>query len=62
MPINDLNANPINPVMSMVIPNPFRPSGTLEYFNLSRIAAKAIIAKKNPVPDPKPKAVASTMV
>ena len=54
IPINDLNANPINPVMSIVKPSPRKPSGTLEYFSFSLIAANAIMAKKNPEPEPKP--------
>ena len=62
IPIKDLNANPIKPVSSIVIPKPLRPSGTLEYFSLSLIAASAMIAKKKPKPDPNPKLVASTIV
>ena len=54
MPIKDINAIPINPVINIVIPSPLRPSGTLEYFNLSRIAAKAMIAKNQPIPEENP--------
>ena len=62
IPIKLINAMPIKPVMNMVIPRPFKPSGTLEYFNFSLIAANAIIANAKPVPDPKPKTEASAMV
>ncbi len=62
IPIKDLKASPINPVMSMVNPRPLSPLGTLEYFNRSRIAASATIAIMKPVPDPNPYAVASTIV
>ena len=48
--------------MNIVIPNPFKASGTFEYFNFSLIAAKATIANKKPVPEPKPKTVASLKV
>ena len=60
--MKDLKANPMRPVINMVIPNPFRPGGTFEYFSFSRIAANAIMAKKNPKPDPKPYAVASMIL
>lgn len=54
-----MKAIPINPVMNIVIPKPFKPSGTLEYLSFSLIAAKAMIARKKPIPDPKPNTVAS---
>ena len=57
-----MKAIPIKPVMNIVIPKPFNPSGTLEYLNFSLIAAKAIIAKKKPVPEPNPNTVASPIV
>ena len=57
-----MKANPINPVINIVIPKPFKPAGTFEYFNFSLIAARAIMAKKKPIHDPNPKAVASTIV
>ena len=62
IPMKDLKAIPIRPVINMVIPKPFKPSGTLEYFNFSLIAAKATIARANPSPDPSPKTEASAMV
>ena len=52
--MKDLNANPIKPVINIVIPRPFKPSGTFEYFNFSLIAANAMIAKNRPSPEPKP--------
>ena len=60
--MKDLKAKPIRPVINMVIPNPLRPGGTFEYFSFSRIAASAMMAKKNPTPDPKPYDVASMML
>ena len=51
---------PISPVISMVIPKPFKPLGTLEYFSLSRMAANAIMASNQPIPDEKPKTADST--
>ena len=62
IPTNDKKAIPIRPVINIVIPSPFNPSGTFEYFIFSRIAASATMARKKPVPEPKPKAVASTIV
>lgn len=62
MPIKALKAKPIRPVISMVIPKPLSPEGTMEYFNFSRIAARAMMAKKNPKPDPKPYDAASMML
>src|SRR5690606_29508845 len=50
IPIKDLNAKAMSPVTNMVIPNPFRGAGTLEYFIFSRIAASAVIASIQPIP------------
>ena len=50
------------PVISIVIPKPFKPSGTLEYRILVRMAAIATIAKNQPIPEPKPKTVDSIKV
>ena len=45
-----------------VIPNPFNGGGTSEYFNFSLIAASATMAKYQPIPEEKPKTVASAKV
>ena len=39
-----IKAIAIKPVISIVKPNPFKPSGTFEYLNFVRIAAIAIMA------------------
>ncbi len=52
----------MSPVISIVNPNPFKPSGTLEYFNFSLIAAKATIANIKPSHDPTPNTPASAKV
>jgi len=59
MPRKDMKAIPIKPVSNMVIPNPFSPSGTCEYFIFSLMAAMATMAKKKPTPEENPKTVAS---
>ena len=45
-----MNAIPINPVINIVMPKPLRGSGTFEYLSFSLIAARAIMAKKKPIP------------
>ena len=62
IPIKDMKAMPINPVIRKVIPRPFSPSGTLEYLRRSRIAARATMASNQPIPEEKPNTVASAMV
>ena len=62
MPENDKYAIDINPVKIIVIPKPFNPSGTLEYFNLKRIADIIIIAIAKPMPEPIPKTADSSSV
>ena len=52
----------MRPVINMVMPRPLSPFGTFEYFNFSLIAARATIARKKPVPDPKPYTAASAKV
>jgi len=43
----------------MVIPRPFNPSGTFEYFNLNRMADIITIAIANPIPELIPNTVDS---
>ena len=56
-----INAIPIKPVMMNVIPKPLKGPGTLEYLIFSLIAAIATIANNQPIPEPNPKTVASTI-
>ena len=60
--MKDINAIPISPVIINVIPNPFKGSGTLEYFNFSLMAAIATIANNHPIPEEKPNTVASAIL
>ena len=62
MPENDKYAIDINPVKIIVIPKPFKPSGTFEYFNLNRIADIITIAIAKPIPEPTPKTADSASV
>ncbi len=57
MPENVMKAMAIRPVSNIVIPSPRNGFGTFEYFNFSRIAAIAIIASIQPIPDEIPKTV-----
>lgn len=59
IPIKDIKAIPISPVKIKAIPNPRKAGGTFEYLIFSRIAAIAMIAKNQPNPPPKPKAMDS---
>ena len=57
-----MNEIAINPVTIKVIPIPLSGAGMFEYFSFSRIAAIPTIASNQPIPEPKPKAVASPML
>ena len=59
MPENERYAMESKPVRIMVIPRPFNPSGTFEYFNLNRIADIITIAIANPMPELIPNTVDS---
>jgi hypothetical protein len=59
MPENERYAMESNPVSIIVIPKPFKPSGTFEYFNLNRIADIITIAMANPTPELTPNTVDS---
>ncbi len=57
-----MNEIAINPVTIKVIPIPLSGAGIFEYFSFSRIAAIPTMASIQPIPEPKPKAVASPML
>ena len=57
MPENVMKAIAINPVSSIVIPSPRNGFGTFEYFSFSLMAAIAMIASIQPIPDETPNTV-----
>ena len=62
IPAKHINPMAINPVRSIVMPNPLKGVGMLEYCSFLRMAAMAIIARAQPAPDPKPKTTDSGKV
>lgn len=54
IPENPMKAIAMRPAVMKVMPRPFSPSGTSEYFSRSRIAASVTSASAQPRPEPKP--------
>ena len=59
MPIKLIKAIPMSPVIIKEMPKPRKGAGMLEYLSFSRMAAMAIIARNQPIPEPNAKPVTS---